>query len=58
MCTSRIRRRGTDVHQQAKEKRDRYASAGKGEEGRICTSRPRTRGTDVHQQAKDIVGVI
>jgi hypothetical protein len=35
------------MHQQAKEKRDRYAPAGKGEEGQICTNRPRIRGPDM-----------
>jgi hypothetical protein len=53
MCTSRQRRRGTDVHQQVKEKRDRCAPVGKGGEGQICTSRPRRGGTDVHQQDKE-----
>jgi hypothetical protein len=42
MCTSRIRRRGTDVHQQAKNKRDGCAQTGQ-----------RRRGTDMHQQAKN-----
>jgi hypothetical protein len=42
MCTSRLRTRGMDAHQQAK-----------GEEGQICTGRLRIRGTDVHQQAKN-----
>jgi hypothetical protein len=41
MRTSRLRRRGTDVHEQAKEERDR------------CTRRPRRRGPDVHKQAKE-----
>jgi hypothetical protein len=50
MCTSRLRIRGTDVHQQAKNKRDRCAPASTGEEGQMCTSRPSKRGTDVHQQ--------
>jgi hypothetical protein len=64
MCTSRLRIRGTDVHQQAKEKRDRYAPVGqakegqmcassKGGEGQMCTSRLRIREMDVHQQAKN-----
>jgi hypothetical protein len=42
MCTSRIKRRGPDVHQQAK-----------GGEGQICTSRMKRRGPDMHQHAKN-----
>jgi hypothetical protein len=63
MCTSRIKRRRTDMHcrprirvtdlqQQAKEEKDRCAPAGNGE-GQICTGRPRIRVTDVHQPAKE-----
>jgi hypothetical protein len=53
MCISKHRRRGRDMHQLAKNKRDRYASVGLGEEGQMCTSRLRIRGRDVHQQAKN-----
>jgi hypothetical protein len=53
MCTSRIKRRRTDMHRQAKNKRDRCAPVGQGQEGQICTSRLRIRGMDAHQQAKE-----
>jgi hypothetical protein len=52
MCTSRLRRRGTDMHKQAKEKRDRCAPASQGREGWICTCMIRKREMDVHQQVK------
>jgi hypothetical protein len=42
MCTSRIKRGWPDMHQQAKNKRDGCAPAGK-----------RRRGTDVRQQDKE-----
>jgi hypothetical protein len=50
MCTSRPSKRGTDMHQQAKQKRDRCAPASTGEEGQMCTSKHRRRGTDVHSR--------
>jgi hypothetical protein len=53
MCTSNHRKRRMDVDQQVKDKRDRCAPAGKGEEGQICTSRLRIREMDAHQQAKN-----
>jgi hypothetical protein len=53
ICTCRIKRRGTDVHQQAKEKRNRCAPAGLRGDGQICTCRQRIRGTDVRQQDKE-----
>jgi hypothetical protein len=53
MRTSRLRIRGTDVHQQAKNKRDGYAPVGQAKEGQMCTSRLRIRGPDVHQQAQE-----
>jgi hypothetical protein len=60
MCTSRLSNRGTDVHQQDKEKRDRCAPVSTGEEGQmytsskggerqVSTSRLRRRGTDMPQ---------
>jgi hypothetical protein len=36
MCTSKLSKKGTDVHQQAKEKRDRYAPAAKEEKARCA----------------------
>ena len=46
-------RRRTDMHQHAKNKRDRCAPAGEGEEGQMCTSKHRRRGTDMHQLDKE-----
>jgi hypothetical protein len=53
MCTNWLRIRGMDVHQQTKNKRDRYVPAGLEYEGQMCTSRLRIRGTDVHQLDKE-----
>jgi hypothetical protein len=58
MCTSRLRIRGTDMHQQDKEKRYRCASSCYGREEQMCTNRLRRRGIYAHLQAKVVEGPI
>ncbi|KAJ8873417.1 hypothetical protein PR048_024233 [Dryococelus australis] len=56
ICTSKVKKRGGDMHVQGQEARGRYARPRSRSEGAICTSKVKKRGGDMHVQGQEARG--